>query len=1056
MNACPICGASSPVVGRFCPECGAHLSRPLETREARKVVTVLFSDVTGFTPLSERLDPEALHLVMVQYYAAMREIIERHGGRLEHQIGDAVLAVFGLPTTHEDDAWRALRAATEIGDALNAVNARLPAGLGVQLTASTGVTTGEVFASQALLERRSGSELLGDCVNVAARLEAEAGPGEVLLGEQTFRVNHGRITAERVELTIKGKSETVVAYRLKELLHTGANDRRLSARTVGREREAAAITAAFGEACSRRSCVLLTLIGAAGSGKSRLVQDASVALGYRARVLSGRCLPYGEATVYWALAEITRQAAGIAADVHGDEAELAIAQLLSREPTETDRMTAARLAGALGLRPLAGAPEEIPADIATLMSALANRGPVIVVIEDLHWATDGLLAALEQLRARISGAPVLVLCTARPDLRERRPSWAWDTAIELAPLDDKDCALLTAELLGHEETPRLLADRVGAVAAGNPLIVEEILAMLIDDGALAMSAEGWRLVDDTAEIRIPPRIEAILAARLDRLEPDERTLLEGAAIMGKEFDLRGVESLCELDPRAADVAAQGLCRRQFIHPATGTLADYRFHHMLLRDAAYATTPKRRRALLHLRFASQLKHSSAGAGSGLYGEIVGEHLERACSLRRELGADDRQVGELAHRAARLLRFAGRRAMGLSDFQAARRIFARGATVLARDDPLRADLLIGLAEATLETGLWHQAVSTAEEAVHEARRAAAEEARIRASLVRARSQVHCGMRPVDDGLADARKLATDLERAGDGRAIALGWMAVLDIAGLGARFSEAWTAAARAVEIARRASPDVLPYCLIGMCSTVSRAPLPLRDGLRRCREAHSLAQPDTLHAAIIDARGTGFLEGMAGQLDSAIKRFVHATELCERYNARSFQRVCRLDWGLCELQAGKLEHAEQQFAHARELSASLDELIRGEAAALHAWAQARLGRHSEALQEALAAGKHMSLTNLEFQVYWRIAAATALKGMSDLESAETRAREAVSLARPTEGPHMLGAGLQILAEILTADGREHEADESLRESIAIYEALETTPALGVSRELLVSV
>jgi class 3 adenylate cyclase len=1042
-DVCGRCAHANGEGSRFCANCGAPLTAPEPLRQARKTLTVLFSDVTGFTSITERVDAEALREVMERYFAATQDVIERHGGRVEKFIGDAVMAVFGLPAVREDDALRALRAAVEIGQALEQVNNLIPSGLGVRLATSTGVNTGEVFVSEDGGGRPVG-EVIGDAVNVAARLEAAAASGEVLLGELTFKLARDHIQAEGLDLSLKGKSEAVAAFRLLALdsSETPPN-RRLSAPTVGRESESRVLADALQQAITHEACVLCTVLGVAGTGKSRLIRDAAAALKHQARVLSGRCLPYGETTIYWPLAEITCQATAIAQGAEPETAIAAIASVLSADTQPQDDESpqlaqAARLAGALGLAPLAGAPEEIPHDLLTLFAALAREGPLVAVIEDIHWAGPGLLVALEFLAARLEGMPVLIVCSARPDLTETRPSWPGQARIahmiSLSSLQDTDCARLVHELLAHGDAARALAGPVVSVAGGNPLVVEEVLAMLIDDGVLEQRAQGWQLSRAVEEIRIPPTIGAILGARLDRLSEVERRLIEAAAVVGKDFDLADLSALSG-DEQLVD-SLEALRDKQLIADAGGFPTDYRFHHILVRDAAYAAAPKRRRADLHERFADYLETSPNAMRGGVYGEIAGEHLERACLLRRELGAGDDELEQQAHRAAGLLEQAATRARGLSDLPAARRIYARGEMVLARTDQLRPALLTGMADANLDTGKQREGQALAREAEELATRLSAEAELPRASLIRIRADVYCGDLDLEQALVQIRDIAATLEQVGDDRAVIWGWMTIADLAGYGCRFTEAATAADRAAERARRSLRAELPYCLVGLCVTLAHSQLPAGAVRRRCEEALTLVQPGTLHAALIEARGSAMVDAIEGRFDDARVRFERATEICTRYGADVFRHLCLLDWSICEMLACEFDKARTCIVRDIDGSASLDELVLGEATAMHAYSLARLGRYEDALEQTRSARARLSPNNLEPQIWCRIATALALAGVDDLAGAERCAREALALARPTEAPIEFAGALSCLGDVLLLQDHD-EARRALEESRRIY-------------------
>jgi AAA ATPase domain len=825
---------------------------------------------------------------------------------------------------------------------------------------------------------------------------------------------------------------------------------------VGRGEEAAALRSAFAQAVAEKRCVLATVSGLAGKGKSRLIADAVQSFAGHARVLSGRCLPYGEATIYWPLAEITCQAAHIKQDEEPDAAIAAIAHLLSEDPDPAQLATVQRLAGAFGLGPLAGAAEEIAPDVVTLMRALTSDGPLVAVIEDIHWAAPGLLSALEHLASRLGDAPLLLICSARPELSEKRPDWPGEApaalSVALGPLSDDDCAALIGELLEASQAADELLAPVLAVAGGNPLVVEEVLAMLIDEGTLTQGTEGWRLERELEEIRIPATIEAILGARLDRLSEPEREVIEAAAVVGKDFDLAEVRALAELKGHSLAEQIGALLDKQLIEVAVGSLSDYRFHHILVRDAAYAATPKRRRAELHERLGEHLERSPAGQREGTYGEIIGEHLERACLLRRELGADDEEVRELAHHAGILLAQSGARAQGLSDFLAGGRVYERGRAVLAADDPLRATLSLGLAEVKCDIGLLEEAQLAVTEAIALSDQLGLTEVQPRAAIILGLIEVLCGQRSGEDALPSLSRLAGELVQTGDSRG-AWAWMACCGIAGLAALFTEAVNASEQAIALATRSFRDQLPYCLVGYCVAMARGPLAVEEATERCEAAHARVQQDTLHAAMMECQ-LAYLRGMSGDIIGARDRYEAALTACERYGAHRYRGAYLFDWGTCELLAGDFRRAETCFRRAGDLMADLDEMFSLEAASLHARALARLGQHAAALEEAEQASERMRTPDLEAQVWWRIAAALACSGMDKVDRAEKVAREALALARPTQAPHLLGDTLACLGEVLL-HRESSQADPVLRESIAVYEAKGIRPGAEAVRQLLMS-
>ena len=533
---CPACGAENPAGARFCNACGAPLPGDA-VRDVRKVVTVLFCDVTGSTAMGERLDPEQLRGVMSDYFAVARAAIERHGGTVEKFIGDAVMAVFGVPTVREDDALRAVRAALELRDA-------------AQVDVRIGVNTGEVVTG-------AGDTLVtGDAVNVAARLEQAAGVGEVLIGGPTFALVRDAVDAELVApVEAKGKSEPVTAYRVGSLTGESSFARRLDAPLVGRERERDQLDDAWERARTERACVQFTILGSAGVGKSRLVSE--FLSGVEGSIISGRCLSYGEGITYWPVVE-------------------AVKQLLGDEPAPN-----ASIAALLGDGDAAA--EDIALAVRRLFESSARERPLVVYFDDLQWAEPTFLDLIEHVTDWSRDAPLLVLCSARPDLLELRPAWGGgklnSTTVLLEPLNERETAELIERLLGSAQLSIGMRERIADGAEGNPLFVEQMLAMVQDSRG--------------EEISVPPTIQALLSARLDQLPNGERSALERGAVEGQVFHRGAVQALA---PDDASVPAQllGLVRKELVRPTAATLPEddaFRFRHLLIRDAAYDALPK---------------------------------------------------------------------------------------------------------------------------------------------------------------------------------------------------------------------------------------------------------------------------------------------------------------------------------------------------------------------------------------------------------------------------------------------------------------------------------
>jgi class 3 adenylate cyclase/tetratricopeptide (TPR) repeat protein len=639
--ACPKCGRENSDDARFCSACGTALAAAEAPREQRKVVTVLFCDLVGSTALGESTDPEALRARMRRYFEDLRAILERHGGTVEKFVGDAVMAVFGIPTAHEDDALRAVRAAMEMREAI--------AGHGLE--ARIGVNTGEVVVGG------EGETLVtGDAVNVAARLEQAAPNGEILIGPETRLLVRDAVRVEAVEpLALKGKAEPVEAYRLVEVLRDAAPlARHPETPLVGRERERQRLWRAYEDAVAGASCQLFTLLGPAGIGKSRLVADFLERVGGSADVLRGGCLSYGEGITYWPLVEIL-----LAIGVEPES-------VIGTSPPETQ----------LAFR--------------RLLEARAAERPQVVVVDDLQWAEPVFVDLVEHVADLSRDAPIFLLCIARTELLDARPGWGGGklnaTSLLLEPLGAEECAELMERLGAHLDDG--LRERITIASAGNPLYVEEMLAMVREHGS-------------DGEIAVPPTIHALLQARIDSLETDVRVVMERGAVEGEVFH-RGAVAVLAPEPVRQEVEEHltTLVRKELIRSTAPTFPDdegFRFRHLLIRDAAYESLPKATRAELHERFAEWLSAQDLIERD----EIVGYHLEQAHRYRAELDPHDPTLAGLAARASDHLAAAGRVAMDRGDFNAGRSLFRRASAILAEDDPRRLALTPDLAIALLES-------------------------------------------------------------------------------------------------------------------------------------------------------------------------------------------------------------------------------------------------------------------------------------------------------------------------------------------------------------------
>src|SRR4051794_23104427 len=511
-------------------------------REVRKTVTVLFSDLVDSTQLGQDLDLEALSVLMSEYFRAMEAVVARHGGIVEKFVGDAVMAVFGVPVLHEDDALRAVRAAAEMRDSLAALNERFEASWGVRLQGRIGINSGEVMAGDHL---QGHLIVTGPAVNVAKRFEEAAAADEILISGATHRLVRDAVVSERVSnRAVKGGE--IDGYAVNAVrLHTSGRARRFDTPLVDREQEFGALLNTFENVVESRECHLLTVLGEAGVGKSRLVQEFAGEIGAEATVLRGRCLPYGEGITYWPLAEVVRDVVDSEASPDAEPSPEAIAALLPHE--ERAGVIAELISEAIGLSGNVAGSEQTFWAVRKLFESLAHTRPLVVVFDDLQWAEPTFLDLVDYLADQTRDASLLLLCVARPELFDIRRDWGGGkrhaTTTSLEPLGDDDARRLITNLLGGEPLPAEVQTRIAELAEGNPLFTEELLAMLVDEKRLLREANRWVVAGDLADLRVPQEISAFLAARLERLPKGEHTLLVRAAVEGGLFHYNALREL---------------------------------------------------------------------------------------------------------------------------------------------------------------------------------------------------------------------------------------------------------------------------------------------------------------------------------------------------------------------------------------------------------------------------------------------------------------------------------------------------------------------------------
>ena len=1021
MGTCRSCGTENAETARFCQACGGPLDDgdgTLAPREVRKTVTILFADVAGSTALGERLDPEALRNVMSRYYEEMRTVLESHGGTVEKFIGDAVMAVFGAPVAHEDDALRAVRAADDMRDRLRDLNGELEPRYGVALEIRIGVNTGEVVAG----DRSAGQALVtGDAVNLAKRLEQAAPAGSILIGKATYPLVKDAVQAGPLEsFRVKGKAEAVSPLRVDTVdPHAAGVARGLEKRFVGRLEEIAALEIAFRRVEREQACRQFTLLGPAGIGKSRLVTEFAGSSG--ATVLTGRCLPYGESITLWPFREIVQElggATGLAEALAGaDDAE----------------RVAERVTSAVGASAGPANAEETPWAFRRLLEAIARRGPVVVVLEDLHWAAPPLLDLVEYLLGWLDG-PVLVVCVARSDLVELRPAWLnprpnADSLI-VQPLDAEEAESL---LDGPQALPESRA-RIAEAAEGNPLFLEQMAAMLAERSG-------------RSETALPPSIQALLAARLDQLDPVEREVIERAAVVGREFSRAAVSALST--PQSETPIAgtlMGLVRKELLVPETSGGQDdvFRFGHILIRDAAYDAVPKKVRAQLHEELARWLEQRDAPAPD----EIVGYHLEQAYFARSELGLPDAELQRLARRAAGVLASAGSRALSRDDVPAGVSLLERSAALLVGDQDRRAEILVELGLARRQGGL----LEGADSAFAAAEETPSERLRWRAILERSslRSYVDTGVH-ADELLRIAKQAIKVFEASGDELGLARAWFHVAEVHWLRCHCAEMVAALSHALIHAERAGgrreiagtlASLAPLTLVG--------PRPVEDAIEVCRDILERGRGSAgveSHANMVLA----VLEAMTGRFEAARQRYRETASVLEDRGLTTLLASVRMYPGMVELLCSDYEAAE------RELRLGYDELAAvGHSAYLSTTAAFLakplygLGRFDEALEMTRASEESASPDDIASHVVWRGTRAKLLARNGDTGAAEL-ASEAVELVGRTDLVNIAADAYADLAQTMQLLGRTEDAAAPRERALELYQAKGNLASAAAMRE-----
>jgi len=971
--------------------------RPVETR---RLVTIACTEIAG---LPESLDSEALQQLVALCAEAITAAVEGHGGTIEHSADDAVVAAFGVPVAHEDDALRAARAALD-------VQARVEE-LGLGFTASTGIDTGEVIAGE------GEAPIAGAVIGTARRLAEAAAPGRVVIGEAAHRlVAHGAEVEPLGTMKLRGRQEPVEAYRLVGVSASAAAfERRLDAALVDRESELALLGAALERVDGDSGAPVFLVVGPAGIGKSRLAAELARRAARDVRVLTASCPSYGEGITYWPLRSIVEQAAG-------GTGRGAIRAALPSGPDADDIADA--LAGALGKAGPGPGADEIAWAFRRFCEELGRGRPLLLVLDDLHWAAPTFLDLVEDLANRGTGR-VLTVCLAREDLLEDRPEFLAESevveTVVLGALTAGETEMLigglTASAALQPETRRRIAD----AAEGNPLFVEQLLAF-VEEGGLVADARP-----------LPPSVQGLLAARLDRLGPGERAVLQRAAVVGTDFDRDSVAVLVQPSARSAlDRHLRSLVSRGFVRPSGE--GRFRFRHGLVQEVAYRALPKAGRAELHESFGSWLERQPDAAD-----ELTGYHLEQAYRLCEQLGTVNDDVTRIAGRAGGLLGRAGVRASQRDDTPAAINLLGRATSLLPAEAPACRELLCELAVVLRAAGEVAEAERVLEQAIESAVGAGDRRVELRAGLELGSVRLFTDPEGRGDEILQLAEQAIPVfERLEDDRSLGRAWMLVGYVhGGLHCQIA-AWQDAAERGLVHYRTSGWSSSTCIGAIAAALFYGPTPVEQAIARCEELREDPASGRGGEATVLAFLAG-LEAQAGRLDEARALLSEAQRGYEELGrVVALASLCGPLRSGIELLAGNQPAAEsilrascETLQRLREESylstraAELAEVIYGQ------------GRYLEAEEWADVSERHAASDDVSAQILWRAVRAKLLARRGALAEAESLARDAVGRAEATDALNQHARALLDLAEVLRLDGRNDEAAAAGGAALALY-------------------
>ncbi|TXI42877.1 MAG: hypothetical protein E6Q57_14015, partial [Mycobacterium sp.] len=1021
---------------RFCKGCGSPLdgeALPAAEGPTRKIVTVLFADLAGSTAFEEIVDAETAREVIGRYHELLRSTVERHRVGVTKYIGDGFMAVWGVPEIGADDAGRAVDAAVELQERFVGLARDVAEAHEVELALRVAVNTGEVVVGA------DDADLVGDALNVGARLESECPHGQVVVGEETWRSTRGRHRYETLgAVRVKGRQAAVPVY---QWLGSAAAE---AITFVGRGDELQRLRRVFDNAVAARGARLVTVTGDPGVGKTRLAAELARSLP-GARVLDVRCAVEGSPALA-PIVEVLRP--------RDLEAEIPAGT------AERDRM----------LRDLTGMTSGVPGSVEEtfwalrrFVEVLAAGDPLVLIFDDIQWADSLLLDFIEHLAEWVRGAPVLMIALARPELRETRPDLVtvggWVTeAVRLRGLEAGATAELAGRVLGSDRLPEELLRRLPTSTGGNPLFVRELVGMLVHDGVLAPKPHGWRLTVDAADIDVPPTIQALLASRLERLKPADRRVLEVASVIGTDFAASAVAELTGLRDAEVIAVLNRLRRLDLAEPSgayAGDAAVWRFHHVLIRDVAYRRLLKSERADLHERLANWVE---AGGTNLAFesDEVVARNLEAAQGYRSDLGLRDTHSAELALRSARSYLSSARRALDRDELVSAGTQAARGAALATADTALHAGLLLVGCEAFLSAG----DVAAGAPLVDDLERIAGDALAPWAICYRCQLVVYTDpsrLPEADDRLQEA---IDEFARRGDAAGLAKAHRVRANARARLGRVGDAEIDLFEALIAARRGGDHRQITAALGAAPNAALwGPSPAPKAGGRCLDVVRMQRMTTAAPSLeaTSLRCLAVLELLRGRPDKARSMLGDARQVVAELGLRHGLMETELYAGIIELMVGDPVAAEPHFRTALE---GLDALgvgaDAGQAAALLARSVLAQGRIDEADRYA-AESERIAGHNLKTAIGWRAVRAEILSAQGQHEAAIAKAREAVAVAADTDLVLDHADACLALSRVLAAAGDASAAAHARSDAESLYAAKDAVfmvsrAALAVSAEV----